>query len=107
MYLLGSLHALIKRQTETPSATLLAAHVRLLLALVHLPSPPAPPSRILCITRRYTSSSTPTPGAKDLWLARLRAESAHGTADSAAEAWTSARSSDKVDGLTIYTAQVW
>jgi hypothetical protein len=94
--LAGSLHALIKRQAKTPCAILLAAHIRLLLALADLPSPPALPSRILRIARRYTSSFTPTPttspsGAKDLWLARLRAESIHGTADSAAEAWTSAR----------------
>ncbi|KAI0250182.1 U3 small nucleolar RNA-associated protein 6-domain-containing protein [Lactifluus subvellereus] len=101
LYLVGSLHALIKRQTETPSAILLAAHVRLLLALAHLPAPPAPPSRILRIARRYTSTTTITitttitpttpPGAKDLWLARLHAESAHGTADSVAEACTRAR----------------
>jgi hypothetical protein len=89
LYLVGSLHALIKSQSKTIPATLLAAHVRLLLALAHLPSPPSPPQRILRIARRYTSTAAP-PDA-DLWLVRLRAESAHGTTDSIAEAWTSAR----------------
>lgn len=57
--------------------------------LVHLaPSPPATPSRILSIARRYTST---TPTDTRVWLVRLRAESAHGTAESADEVWTSAR----------------
>jgi hypothetical protein len=87
----GSLHALIKSQikNDTPSAVLLAAHVHLLTMLVHLaPSPPATPSRILSLARRYTST---TPTDTRVWLVRLRAESAHGTAESADEAWTSAR----------------
>jgi len=89
LYLVGSLHALIKRQDKkSPSAALLATHVRLLVALADLPSPPAPPSRILSIARRYTSI---TPTNASVWLARLHAESAHGTSDSVAEAWTSAR----------------
>ena len=88
---MGSLHALIKTQIkkDTPSAVLLAAHVNLLTMLVHLaPSPPATPSRILSLARRYTST---TPTDTRVWLVRLRAESAHGTAESADEAWTSAR----------------
>jgi hypothetical protein len=89
LYLVGSLHALIKHRTKSPSATLLATHVRLLLALVHLPSPPSPSSRILRIARHYTSTTAPPDAA--LWLARLRAESAYGTTHSVAEAWTSAR----------------
>ena len=89
LYLVGSLHALIKRQDKkSPSAALLATHVRLLVALADLPSPPAPPSRILSIARRYTSI---TPTNASVWLARLDVESAHGTSDSVAEAWTSAR----------------
>jgi len=89
LYLVGSLHALIKRQDKkSPSAALLATHVRLLVALADLPSPPAPPSRILSIARRYTSI---TPTNAGVWLARLGAESAHGTSDSVAETWTSAR----------------
>ena len=89
LYLVGSLHALIKRQDKkAPSAALLGTHVRLLVALADLPSPPAPPSRILSIARRYTSIS---PTNTSVWLARLHAESAHGTSDSMAEAWTSAR----------------
>lgn len=91
LYLVGSMHALIKCQIKknTPSAVLLAAHVHLLSMLVHLaPSPPATPSRILSIARRYTST---TPTDTRVWLVRLQAESAHGTADSVDEAWTSAR----------------
>ena len=89
LYLVGSLQALIKRQgKKAPSAALLAMHVRLLLTLADLPSPPAPPSRILSIARRYTSV---TPTNSSVWLARLHAESAHGTSDSVADAWTSAR----------------
>lgn len=107
---MGSLHALIQRQrgakakeTLPPSAVLLATHIRLLLALAHLQQPPAPasPSRILSIARRYTSSTgggngsgNGTPTTDDdgrVWLARLQAESAHGTADSLNEAWTCAR----------------
>jgi U3 small nucleolar RNA-associated protein 6 len=91
LYLVGSLHALIKYQIKknAPSAVLLAAHVHLLTMLVHLaPSPPATPSRILSIARRYTST---TPTDPRVWLVRLEAESAHGTADSVDEAWTSAR----------------
>lgn len=86
---MGSLRALIKRQNKkAPSAVLLATHVRLLVALADLPSPPAPPSRILSIARRYTSI---TPTNTSVWLARLHAESAHGTSDSVAEVWTNAR----------------
>ena len=91
LYLVGSLHALIKRQTKqnTPSAVLLAAHIHLLMELVHLaPSPPATPSRILIIARRYTST---TPTDARVWLARLQVESVHGTTDSVNDAWTSAR----------------
>jgi hypothetical protein len=74
---------------NTPSAVLLAAHVHLLSMLVHLePSPPATPSRILSIARRYTST---TPTDARVWLARLRAEAAYDTFDSVDEAWTSAR----------------
>ncbi|KAH9983609.1 U3 small nucleolar RNA-associated protein 6-domain-containing protein [Russula compacta] len=115
LYLVGSLHALIQRQRgakakakETaPSAVLLATHIRLLLALAHLQQPPAPasPSRILSIARRYTSTSTSSTGGGNghshgtlttddegrVWLARLQAELAHGTADSLNEAWTRAR----------------
>jgi hypothetical protein len=87
--LVGSLHALIKRQAKkTPPATLLAVHVRLLVALAHLRSPPASSSRILRIARRYTST---TPTDAHVWLARLHAESAHGTASSVTDGWTSAR----------------
>ena len=72
-----------------PSAVLLAEHIHLLTMLVHLaPSPPATPSRILSIARRYTST---TPTDTRVWLVRLQAESTHGTADSVDEAWTSAR----------------
>ncbi|KAI9511208.1 hypothetical protein F5148DRAFT_1172554 [Russula earlei] len=53
-----------------------------------LPCPPAAPGRILRIARRYTCS---TPTDTGVWLARLHAESVHGTADSVNEAWTSAR----------------
>lgn len=89
LYLVGSLHALVKRQDKkSPCAALLATHVRLLVALAELPSPPAPPSRILIIARRYTSI---TPTNTSVWLARLNAESAHGTTDSIVDAWTSAR----------------
>ena len=56
--------------------------------LVHLAPSPATPSRILSTARRYTST---TPTDTRVWLVRLRAESAHGTADSVDEAWTSAR----------------
>lgn len=88
---MGSLQGLIKRQRQTkktPSTGLLAAHIRLLVALAHLPSPPAPPPRILSIARRYTSV---VPTDTSVWLARLHAESAYGTADSVADAWSTAR----------------
>ena len=89
---MGSLQALIKRQskndTPPPPAALLAAHIRLLLALADLPEPPAAPHRILHTAARYTSAATSDAG---VWLARLRAESAHGTVASASEAGASAR----------------
>ena len=88
---MGSLHALIKRQSKSgtpPAGALLAAHIRLLLTLADLPKPPATPPRILRIAARYTSAA---PSDARVWLARLRAESAHGTADSAAGAGASAR----------------
>ncbi|KAH9055450.1 U3 small nucleolar RNA-associated protein 6-domain-containing protein [Lactarius vividus] len=91
LYLVGGLHALIKRQSKSdtpPAATLLAAHIRLLLTLVDLPKPPATPHRILRIAERYTSAA---PSDPRVWLARLSAESAHGTANSASAAGTSAR----------------
>ncbi|KAH9961491.1 U3 small nucleolar RNA-associated protein 6-domain-containing protein [Russula dissimulans] len=88
LYLVGSLHAFIKRSSKTPSAVLLATHIRLLVALGDLTSPPAPPSRILSIARRYTST---VPTDTGVWLARLHAESAHGTATSVNEAWNKAR----------------
>jgi len=89
LYLVGSLHALIKRSSKKmPSAVLLATHIRLLVTLEDLPSPPAPPSRILSIARRYTST---VPTDIGVWLARLHAESVHGTATSVNEAWNSAR----------------
>lgn len=90
LYLIGSLHALIKCQIKKniPSAVLLAAHVHLLTTFVHLAPPPATPSRILNIARRYTST---TPTDTRVWLVRLQAESVHGTIDSVDEAWTSAR----------------
>jgi len=67
---------------------LLASHVRLLLALADLPQPPASPPRILRLASRYTSAA---PSDPRVWLARLRAESTHGTATSASAAGTSAR----------------
>jgi hypothetical protein len=93
----GSLQALIKRQSKNgtltatptpPAGILLAAHIRLLLALADLPQPPAAPPRILRTAERYTSDS---PSDAGVWLARLRAESAHGTAASASAAGVSAR----------------
>ncbi|KAH8996404.1 U3 snoRNP protein [Lactarius hatsudake] len=87
LYLVGGLHALIKRQTP-PTATLLAAHIRLLLTLADLPNPPAAPHRILRIAARYTSAAQ---SDARVWLARLCAESAHGTTDSASAAGASAR----------------
>ena len=94
---MGSLQALIKRQTKNdtltatptpPAGALLAAHIRLLLALADLPEPPAAPPRILRTAARYTSAA---PSDARVWLARLRAESAHGTTASASEAGESAR----------------
>jgi hypothetical protein len=67
---------------------LFASHVRLLLVLADLPQPPANPPRILRIASRYTSAA---PSDSRVWLARLRAESTHGTATSASAAGTSAR----------------
>jgi hypothetical protein len=101
LYLVGSLQALIKRQikikkdtvtaTPTPTPTppagaLLAAHVRLLLALAA--DLPELPSRILRTAARYTST---LPSDSRVWLARLHAEAAHGSADSASAAAASAR----------------
>jgi hypothetical protein len=57
--------------------------------LANLPSPPASPSRMLSIARRYTSTA---PTDTRIWLARLNAESAHGTGESVTDAWTNARS---------------
>ena len=80
--------------TTTPTPTppvgaLLAAHVRLLLALAaDLPKAPASPHRILRIAERYTST---LPSDSRVWLARLHAEAAHGTATSASAAAASAR----------------
>jgi hypothetical protein len=78
--------------TPTPPAgagALLAVHVRLLLALAaDLPEPPASPSRILRTAARYTSA---LPSDSRVWLARLHAEAAHGTAASASAAAASAR----------------
>ncbi|KAI9437584.1 U3 small nucleolar RNA-associated protein 6-domain-containing protein [Lactarius indigo] len=91
LYLVGGLHALIKRQRKSntpPVAALLAAHIRLLIILADLPKPPAAPHRILRIAARYTSAAQ---SDARVWLARLRAESAHGTADSASAAGASAR----------------
>ena len=96
---MGSLQALIKRQRKNdiltatptpapPAGALLAAHVRLLLALADLPQPPAAPPRILRIAARYTSTA---PSDARVWLARLDAESAHGTAATALAAGSSAR----------------
>ncbi|KAH9032469.1 U3 small nucleolar RNA-associated protein 6-domain-containing protein [Lactarius pseudohatsudake] len=91
LYLVGGLHALIKRQSKSdtpPAAALLAAHIRLLLTLADLPKPPAAPHRILRIAARYTSAAQ---SDARVWLARLCAESTHGTADSASAADASAR----------------
>ncbi|KAH8993471.1 U3 small nucleolar RNA-associated protein 6-domain-containing protein [Lactarius akahatsu] len=91
LYLVGGLHALIKRQSKSdkpPAAVLLAAHIRLLLTLADLPKPPAAPHRILRLAARYTSAAQ---SDARVWLARLCAESAHGTADSTSAAGASAR----------------
>ena len=104
LYLVGSLQALIKRQTKNdttvtatptpapapPVGALLAAHVRLLLALAaaDLPKAPASPHRILRTAARYTST---LPSDSRVWLARLHAETAHGTAASASAVAASAR----------------
>ncbi|KAH9069823.1 U3 small nucleolar RNA-associated protein 6-domain-containing protein [Lactarius deliciosus] len=91
LYLVGGLHALIKRQSKNdtpPAAALLAAHIRLLLTLADLPKPPAAPHRILRIAARYTSAAQ---SDARIWLARLCAESLHGTTDSVSAAGASAR----------------
>ncbi|KAI0287467.1 U3 small nucleolar RNA-associated protein 6-domain-containing protein, partial [Russula brevipes] len=99
LYLVGSLRAFIQRQNKkAPSAPLLIAHVHLLTSLAHLSSPPAAPSRIVSIARRYTSI---TPKDARVWLARLQAESVYGTVDSVTEAWNSAR------GAVPTCSEVW
>lgn len=73
----------------------MAANLKLLSSLKS--SSPIEPSKLLRLSRRYSTSST----HPRLWLARLNIEGQYGTAENAAAAWSEARRSCRSCGSEL------
>ncbi|TFK54305.1 hypothetical protein OE88DRAFT_1625427 [Heliocybe sulcata] len=108
LYLLSSLHSLTS-QSPSPSPTLLAAHLRLLLLL----RPSAyPQKKLLKLASKYTAQQAGSQGLEgwsSVWLARLEIESEFNEESEAMKVWEEARkaiSGANKDDLSI-VKQVW
>ena len=94
IYLALSLHNFCSSIVKSGSAAphLKAANLELLSSLKS--SSPIEPSKLLKLSRRYSSGST----HPRLWLARLEIEKQFGTSEDAMTAWNEARRSCRDDG---------
>ncbi|CCM00065.1 uncharacterized protein FIBRA_02092 [Fibroporia radiculosa] len=108
-YLITSLQLLTQRKSASPSPSLLAANIMLLVSYqgalhTHLPPASDTPEKVLRLARKYTSKDKARTSAK-VWLARLEAEKRFATSEAVQNAWSEAR--DAVEGDDIERVWLW